>query len=149
MRMGLRLYNLSCGRSGHPSLSPNHSLEMRDRERQTVFCVGGGWVVVVEGVRQRTFQETQRHNLLIRGRLVQCVMWVHVHVCVCVCARASMCDYMFVCAPSHPAPPLLRPSLAFFSSVCLTLTFPALPYALSPFHHTHRIKIRSSAFRPH
>lgn len=26
------------------------------------------------GAEQRTFQETQRHNLLIHGRLVQCVM---------------------------------------------------------------------------
>lgn len=75
------------------------------------------------------------------------VLRVHVHagVSVAVCLRAG--GFLFVLL--HITPPLLRPSLDFFSSVHLTLTFSALAYTLSPFHPTHRIKIRSSAFRPH
>lgn len=37
---------------------------------------GGGGEAAVEGLQQKTFQETRRHNLLIRGRLVQRAMRV-------------------------------------------------------------------------
>lgn len=47
---------------------------------EAVFCEGGGmgWV---RGVPGKTFQDTQRDNLLIRGRLLQCAMRGDVHTC--------------------------------------------------------------------
>lgn len=61
------------------------------------------------------------------------------HVWLHACARE-------VCLSSFASPPLLLSFILhspFLSSVCLTLTFSALPNTLSPFHHTdtQRIKI--------
>lgn len=76
-----------------PESAPQHGGERQKQQADDVR-------VEVGGIQQRTFQETHRHNLLIRGRLVQCVM-----CSVCMCGYM---DDLFVLL--RASPPLLAPS---------------------------------------
>lgn len=76
-----------------------HTTAWRQWDRQCFVWVGDGWVVAVEGVQQRTFQETQRHNLLIHGRLVR-------RACVSIC----LCSGGLIVLLDIASTPPLRPS---------------------------------------
>lgn len=121
-----------------------HSLEKRASVFWGWAVGGGGWdgCRTGEGVQQKTFQETQRDNLLIHGRLLQCVMCSYVHTCARV--WVAPCLFVLLCFTSVPLPH--RPSPAVPSAACLTPTRSALPLPLSPFHPTRRGS--RSAFSP-
>lgn len=59
---------------------------LRLEKRVFVFSEGGG--STGEGGQQKAFQETQSANLLIRARLLQCV----VRSAVRTCARVHGCE---------------------------------------------------------
>lgn len=94
---------------------------------------GDGWE------QQKTFQETQRDNLLIHGRLLQCMMCSDVHT------RVHGCECLHVCCP-----PLLHlrssspSSFTHHSFYCVSDPNPLCPSSpfLSISSHTQRIKIR-------
>lgn len=114
--------------------------EERQKQRLTVFSVWVGGVGGVEGVQQRTFQETHRHNLLIHGRLVQCVM-----CSVCWCPSFTICLCVSFCLSL-----VLRRHRSSFTSVSSSYIRPRcsarFPHRISPRSAHLRFSLISASF---
>lgn len=130
----LCLYNSSRGKSGgkcEPETTPRRRGEGTEAGC-SVRAGGRGRGAAVEGLQQKTFQETRRHNLLIRGRLVQRTMC---GACTCPCAGATFAHGGiggggYVCPPERP---LLLPVTFVLQS---SFRRPFDPNLLCPLLHT-------------